>query len=300
MPLIDALAIAKHADNPTIAKAIVDRPDWQSVDEAAEIAQRKIDRATAIVDAKERLKTQGITKIVNYDHWELGQRKGKPRALKWLAEDGVDVDEHIHFACHAVAVGYNGAYDGELYTVPVCTKPTNHPESADVKRNEQDQRAKAKRDREAKMGEKRKADRLEAIRAAVASAAKISADTQAAANLILFHSTVVESFDEDEFTALIAVLGVTGGATLALTEDAHMYARMDAMRADLLAYVELSPADLKRALAAAALVRAEDGAERHSYSTGDSAIQRALLEWLPEHGYKLSTVEKQRLKDAVA
>lgn len=293
MPLVDALAIAKYADNKAVTNAIIKRPDWQSVEEAAEQALRKEQRATALTEAKKRLKDQGVRKIVAYDEWMLTTPVGVPRALSYLAADGLDVDEHIHHECHAVAVGYT-QYGTELHSVPVCTDPKNHPESADTKRDEQAAKAAAKRDREAKMGEKRHADRVEAIRVAVSSASKISADTSATANLCLFVDTVVESFEEDEYRTLVAVLGL---AVDVGDDAAGMYARMDGMRDALLNHVATGPNELKRTLVASALVRAEARAEQRIFSSGGSSTQRALLQWLPTHGYSLSSVEKARLKD---
>jgi len=287
----EALVIAKHADKPSVLKAIEKRSSYQSVEQVVRTAVEKDSKDKKVAAAKEKLRKQGVTNFVKYD--EYGQRAdSKPRPLKYLAEQGVDVDAHIHSECHAVAVGF-GNWGTELHTVPVCTKPESHPESGDTKRNEQEDRAAAKRAREKQLDAKRHEGRLAAIAGATAKA--IAADTEQVAQAIALRVLLESSFDVSDFDGLLAVLGIEVDLT---EKDDHgtvigelsYWERNDAVTAAVLDYANGSAAALKRAFVAAVLVDQES-----NHFNGEPG--RIFLEWLPKHGYKLSAGESTRLRE---
>lgn len=155
----DAVALTKVADAPpSVINGILKRPSWKSLDTAVEEAVEQRDRDRARQARVEQLRAAGITNIVAYPQYGFYRGDKPPTPLEYLEDDGVDVSEHEHFACHAVAVGYSYS-NTDLRVVPVCTNPIAHGASKAAKAADTAAKDKARREREEAKREKRRLER---------------------------------------------------------------------------------------------------------------------------------------------
>lgn len=296
LPLEDAIAIAKHSDDPEVMKAIANRPNWKSIEQAASDAARNAERNAKLAEAKKSIKDRSLTFI---DNNKVGYSSYQSSCeVTQLEREGVDVTDHLHRDCHAVTLQHKYAPDQSAYIVEVevCTNPKGHPDSPSAKATAQRAKIESTRAKEAAAANKRRDARLEVVKSAVA---KIDAATDLLVDQIIYalamdaRSYVSELCEVYEH--LIQVLGITvpEPAEGEADDDDGFDRSIDAFTA----YTAASNANLRRATAAWILT---DQAVEAESNYGTRSARKAFLEWLQVRGYKLTAVEKQRLKEASA
>lgn len=268
----DAVTLAKIADAPpSVLESILKRPSWKSIDDAVDeaVAQRK--RDAELAKKREQLTASGITNIIRYPQYGFYRGDKPPTPLEYLADDGVDITEHEHCVCHAVAVGYS--YNNtDLRTVPVCTDPTKHgvaskaARAADAAAKEQ-----KRREREKAKAAKRRLERAQII--AGLGNQYNGADVAAAVNAAQLDMLLEQTWGEQ--SSELATL-------LQLTVDDDTDAD-DVIRA----HAATGPRASAQVITTATLYLALDY---------QGAGKVAVLQLLERHGYKLDTDEKLQVK----
>lgn len=172
--------------------------------------------AASPIDCQDGFQT--ILKLPTYGYYR-GMGSSKEAPLDWLEEDGVDVSDHEHFACHAVAVGYPRSGSDEVKVVPVCTNPKAHPGSKIAKQNAERDKAEAQAARAKVKAAQRKQQRLEVIGALCGESIDTTAESVALAALA---EETFEYFYDDDARDLCTVLGLTvaDDETVGVAEDA--------------------------------------------------------------------------------
>lgn len=292
----EAVTAARYADEPDVLRAVLNRRAYQSAEQVAEATRARTRRA-AELEAECKKWRARVQKLVEWKTWGLGPYDS-PRRLEHLASDGVDIDEHEHFACHAMAVGHD--MSGNLHAEAVCINPKAHPESRENRESEAKRKAAAKIERDKAAAAKRAAARREKL-AELLKPKKLPADLVALAERRLVEDLVEQVYDRAEWLVLGELLGLPAPA--AAHGDADEQERddraADHYRDQLPGYLDAGHDSVHRALVAATLVQLDATAEGGSWY-GDAASRRCYLQTLAAHGYKLSGPEMKLAEDGEA
>lgn len=286
LTIADAVELAKVADDPEVLKEVRrNLGGYLGTDRIVEQVLAKRKKAADLEAEQEKWRTRGVQKIVAYNGWGLGPHD-KPRDLEHLAADGVDIAEHEHFACHAMAVGYN--YSGQLRAIACCTNPKTHPESREHRESDGKRKADEKRAREQASALKRRAARLATCRELV-DGKKIGDDVTAVVTARVLDDVLEQSYDEAEWLALGEVLGITPPPDM---DDPEL---VDHYQGEVERLVASSTTAAGRVMFAAVLVQCESDAEGSWYGGTDN--RRRFLKLLQAHGHKLSGPERQVIQE---
>ncbi len=279
----DAVMLAQYADQPKIMDAVASRGRHESAEEAARRAAERIKREEDYAAAKKSLEAQNA-KIVPWNT-HITSTHSQTQTLDCLAGQGVDVSDHLHFACHAIALGYD--YMSQLHQDPVCTNPKTHAGSvlAQYAKEHDDKVKKIDRDRITR--DKRRGARMAIIKDAIAGGVDSDLE-QLALNLHLLD--LFDSLDDDDLEVVALMVGADVPAR---SDDVTTAERTEAIRGNIQRFAERSSAGLKRVHAAATLVDADYWCEAAHDNRG-----AALLHWMQSRGHKLSGPEREVIQKA--
>lgn len=283
LPIAAAVELAKIGDEPKLIKTVLKRPSWQTVDQAVEAAIKDRDKATALDARKKQLRDSGIANIVKFPQYGFYSSGGSQVPLKQLEDDGVDITEHEHFACHAAAVGYT-SYSDELRVEYICTNPPVHGESKAAKalaeRDDYDKKRAREREKEAK----RRAERV-AILGGLCKTPTADVENLALTALL---DQLLEQFYGDDYNELAGLLDIP------VPDDAGRDYFHDLDDDPVLLLAGKDAKSLRRVVCTAALLLL-DGELRHG-----STAAKTYLRLLQARGYKLDRDEKRANADQVA
>jgi ParB/RepB/Spo0J family partition protein len=284
LAISDAVELAKLDDETLITDVLRNRKGWQSIADAAEDALEQRQQAAAVKEATDRVKAGGES-VIKWPTGGVGPYS-TPRSLRHLADEGVDISEHEHFACHAVVVGYDSG--SALQTVRVCTNPKAHPESRDQKRQTEEDKRKAAAEKERAAKERRSIKRRD-FTAGLLRTSPADFDDIVARRLL--DEIVHQSFDEAEFDVLAGFLALHRAPMW----DVDKESRDDGWDAMLAAIDKAADDDPQRVLRAAVMAQVEISAE---YGWGGDDDRAAYLKLLQARGHKLSGPERQVVQSA--